>query len=117
MAFCLLLRGVTLGYLMWLGDTNLPTLVLFSTGMVVAIFMVLLGKGMIAGVKRKDLELGFLFNVVVVLFNMMLVRFGTPANISGAELAVMGNLFEVVVGITLVVLSKRRSHYTSVQRI
>ena len=117
MAFCLLVRGGALGYLMWLGDTNLPTTVLFSTGMMVALFMVLLSKGLFAGVKRKDVELGFVFNVVVVLANMLLVRFGTPANISGTELAVMGNLFEVIVGITLVVLSKRGGHYTAVQRI
>ncbi len=116
-AFFTLLRGGALGYLMWLGDTNLPTAVLFSTGMVVAIFMVLLAKGLLAGVKRKDIEQGFLFNVGVVLLNMLLVRFGTPANISGVELLVMGNLFEVIAGITLVVLSKRHTRYVLVQRI
>ena len=109
LATCLLIRGSALIFLLVRMETELPTLTLGTTAMVCTVFVILLFRYFAEGIKRREIEFALLLNAAVVLFNMLCTRFGTPASIDTFELMAMGTFFEVVVGITLVVLSKQRT--------
>lgn len=117
MATCLLIRGSALIFLLVRMESELPTLILGTTAMVCTVFAILLFRYFAEGIKRREMEFAFLLNGAVVLLNMLCVRFGTPASIDTFEVMAMGTLFEVVAGVTFVVLSKQRTRYLTLTRV
>ncbi len=106
---CLLARGSALVYLLVNVYTVLPNGVLGCTALICAVFAALIYHYFAHGIKRRNMEFAFILNSFTVLFNMFWLRFSVPSTLNVFEYIAAGTLFEVVVGIVLVVLSKQRT--------
>ena len=116
MALCLLVRGGSLLYLMINVYTALPNGVLGCTALVCAVFATLLFYFFAKGIKRREMEFAFILNCVIVIINMFMLRFGVVASFNLYEYLAAGTLFEVVVGVVLVILSKQRTSMLMAQK-
>lgn len=109
MMLCLLVRGSALIYLLVNVYTVLPNGVLGCTALICAVFAALIFHYFAHGIKRRHMEFAFLLNSIIVLFDMFWLRFGVPSSLGLFEYVAAGTLFEVVVGMVLVVLSRQRT--------
>jgi hypothetical protein len=109
MILCLLARGGALVYLLANVHTVLPNGVLGCTALVCAVFATLVFHYFAKGIKRREMEFAFILNSIIVLLNMFMLRFSVPSTLNLFEYLAAGTLFEVVVGIAFVILSKQRT--------
>jgi len=109
MILCLLARGGAMGYLLAKVHTVLPNGVLGCTALVCAVFATLIVHYFRNGTKRREMEFAFILNSIIVLINMITLRVSVPSTLNFFEYLAAGTLFEVAVGIALVVLSKQRT--------
>jgi len=109
MTFCLLVRGSALVYLLIRVNTALPNGVLGCTAMICAVFATILYHSYASSIKRRDMEFAFILNCATILFNMFTLRYTVPATLNVFEYMAAGTLFEVVVCVVLVILSKQRT--------
>ncbi len=108
------LRIGGLGYLLGIGETNLPALVLGVSACTAALMLGAALKKLLFGIKRRELEIIFLINSIVVLFNPLYITLTAPITVEPAEMAVTGTLFEVLAGVTFIFLSRRRTKYITI---
>ena len=109
MALCLLERGIGLVYLLAHVHTVLPNGVLGCTALVCGVFAALLFFRFFGGIKRRDMEFAFLLNSIIVVYNMVSIRYGVPSTLNLFEYLAAGNLFEILAGAVLIILSRQRT--------
>ncbi len=105
----LIWRGGALLHLMINIDNALPNAVLGCVGLICGVYGALVALFFVKSIKRRDMEFAFILNCAVVIFNMFYLRYATYATLDIFEYVTAGSLFEVVVGITLVGLSRQRT--------
>ena len=109
MILCLLVRGGSLVYLLANVHTVLSNGVLGCTALVCAVFATLTFYHFFKSIQRRELEFAFILDSIIVIINMLMLRTGVPSTLNLFEYLATGTLFEVVVGIVFVVLSKQRT--------
>ena len=103
-------------YIMIRGYSNLPAVSLVLASILTTVIGATVVRHLAKPLLRRQLELVYLLNTVVVGLNLLIVRFGTVATIDLAEVAAVGTLFDVLVSVTLIILSRRRSRYVRFYR-
>ncbi len=105
----LIWRSGSLLYLMISIDNALPNAVLGCIGLICGVYGTLVFLFFIKGIKRRDMEFALILNCAVVIFDMFYLRYATYATLSTFEYVAAGSLFEVVMGIALVIMSRQRT--------
>ena len=103
-------------YIMARGYTNLPAFSLVVASILATILTATVIRHLIKRLHRRQLELVYLLNGVMVAVNLLFLQFGTMATIDFVEMLAVGTLFDVLVSIVLVVLSRRHSRYVKFYR-
>ena len=109
MAACLLVRGGALVYLLANVYTVLPNGILGCTALICAVFATLIFFYFHSGIKRRDMEFAFILNSFTIIYNMFTLRLSVPSTLNAFEYIAAGGLFEIIVGIVLIILSKQRT--------
>ena len=107
---------VAIVYIMARGYTNLPAFSLVVASILPTILPATVIRHLIKRLHRRQLELVYLLNGVMVAVNLLFLQFGTMATIDFVEMLAVGTLFDVLVSIVLVVLSRRHSRYVKFYR-
>lgn len=107
---------VAIVYIMIRGYSNLPAVSLVLASILTTIMAVTVIRHLTQHLLRRQMELVYLLNAVTVTINLLIIRFGTMATIDLAEMAAVGTLFDILVSITLIILSRRRSRYVRFYR-
>ena len=103
-------------FIMVRGFSNLPAVSLVLASILTTVMAATVIRHLVKPLLRRQLELVYLLNAVVVGLNLLIVRFGTVATIDLAEVAAIGTLFDILVSVTLIILSRRRSRYVRFYR-
>ena len=109
MSACLLARGGALVYLLANVYTVLPNGVMGCTALICAVFAALVYFYFRGGIKRRDMEFAYILNSFTIIYNMITLRTSVPSTLNTFEYIAAGTLFEIFVGIVLIILSKQRT--------
>ena len=108
-------KGIALAWICLTDFERLPAAVYVSTGLVVALGLVLTVKFLVGSIHSRNLELYYCIGALSVVLNLIFMKLFTRVEVTLLDFLVIGTLMDVVVGVTLVAMAARESRYILVR--
>lgn len=109
------IKFASLAYVFSTDIERLPVAVYVSTGIVVLFGLFLLCKNIVKRVNRKELAVYYGVAAFAVLFNLIVMKIFSRAEIATLDLLILGTVMDIVVGMTFVVLTVREHKYVRIK--
>lgn len=109
MALETLAASAALGFVLTVGTTSLPTLVLVLRGVMIVGAIVLIVKKYVSWIRRSEMTAFYLLDAALAVFNLVYLSIFNPTDVSSFELIITGTLIAPFFNAVLVLLL----HYSS----
>ena len=114
LAACAAIRLGSLAFVLWTSSYNLPVTTMILSAISGILILVFIAKKYLFGCKRREMEIIFIVNSIIVIFNTIYVSITSLATLSFVDLVIVGTFFEILAGLTFVLLSRRRTKYVTI---